>query len=171
MSPAESLGTNSLIEASTTAAGTISQMARGFCSFCTKSSIELAPVAPSPESCLTLSALRSYTTQVWPFFCRRRTMLAPIRPRPIIPSCIPSAPVPQIVKRKPQPDEKLPTRFSKRLWLERSNQTSDFCRDAHVMRDGRVRPTPQNRRGPERLSRCRTYKFVPAPRDPPRHHK
>jgi hypothetical protein len=25
---------------------------------------------------------------LWPFFCRRRTMLAPILPNPIIPSCI-----------------------------------------------------------------------------------
>src|SRR5882724_5564817 len=100
MSSFSSLGTRSCSVASTTPAGTISQMARGFWSFFTKSSSESEPVAPSPTSCLTVSALRSYTTQVWPLRIRRRTMLAPIRPRPIIPSCILSAPKLRIVRGK-----------------------------------------------------------------------
>ena len=33
-------------------------------------------------------AFMSQTTHSWPAFMRRRTMLAPMRPRPIIPSCI-----------------------------------------------------------------------------------
>jgi len=32
--------------------------------------------------------LTSYTTHEWPSLVKRRTRLAPIRPRPIIPSCI-----------------------------------------------------------------------------------
>src|SRR5262249_28735274 len=78
----------SAIVASTTAAGTISHTARGATSFFTKSSRALEPVAPSPTSCFTASALRSYTTHWCPPRVSRRTMLAPIRPRPIIPSCI-----------------------------------------------------------------------------------
>src|SRR5208282_2729291 len=56
MSSLLSLGSRSAIVVSTTAAGTISQMARGFCSLATNSSREAAPVAPSPESCFTESA-------------------------------------------------------------------------------------------------------------------
>src|SRR5882672_11472964 len=88
-----SLPTRSCSVESTTAAGTISQIARGFCSFLTKSSNEVEPVAPSPSNCFTESALRSYTTHLCPFFCNRRTMLAPILPSPIMPSCIASAPL------------------------------------------------------------------------------
>src|SRR6266513_5347049 len=87
-----SLPTRSCSVASTTAAGTMSQTARGLWSFLTKSSSEVEPVAPSPANCLTESALRSYTTHLWPFFCRRRTILAPILPSPTIPSCIVRAP-------------------------------------------------------------------------------
>src|SRR5262249_53972442 len=88
MSPSCSFGARSAIVASTTAAGTISHTARGATSFFTKSSRALEPVAPSPTSCFTTSALRSYTTHWCPPRVSRRTMLAPIRPRPIIPSCI-----------------------------------------------------------------------------------
>src|SRR6266702_5080160 len=88
-----SLPTKSCSVASTTAAGTMSQIARGFLSFLTKSLREFAPAAPSLASCFTESALRSYTTHLCPFFCRRRTMLAPILPSPIMPSCIVSAPL------------------------------------------------------------------------------
>src|SRR5439155_1463051 len=35
----------------------------------------------------------SKTTQSWPCFSSRRTMLAPMRPRPTIPSCIELTPV------------------------------------------------------------------------------
>ncbi len=44
---------------STTAAGTMSQAARGGFSLATKSSSEAAPVAPSLASACTASALRS----------------------------------------------------------------------------------------------------------------
>ena len=73
---------------STTAAGTISQTARGCSSFCTNSSSEDAPTAPSSTSAFTDSGWTSYTTHWCPPRIRRRTMLAPIRPRPIIPSCM-----------------------------------------------------------------------------------
>src|SRR5262245_30275511 len=49
--------------------------------------MDSAPTAPSPASSCTASALRSKTTHSWPSRMRRRTMLAPIRPSPIIPSC------------------------------------------------------------------------------------
>ncbi len=81
-------GARSASVPSTAAAGTMSHAARGGFSFATKSSSEVAPTAPSFASAAIASALRSYTTHVWPFFIRRRTMLAPMRPRPIIPSCI-----------------------------------------------------------------------------------
>src|SRR5450759_2924307 len=77
-----------LMVPSTAAAGTISHAARGGVSFATNSSSDDAPTAPSVTSCFTASALRSYTTHVCPFFIRRRTMFAPIRPSPIIPSCM-----------------------------------------------------------------------------------
>ena len=73
---------------STTAAGTISQIARGFASFFTKSASEEAPVAFSFASSATAFGDMSKTTHSWPPLISRRTMLAPIRPRPIIPSCI-----------------------------------------------------------------------------------
>src|SRR5712672_4769599 len=92
MSPDSSFGARSCKVASTTPAGTISHTARGLDSFFTKSSSEEEPMDPSLLSCFTESALRSYTTQLWPFFCRRRTILAPILPRPIMPSCISFAP-------------------------------------------------------------------------------
>ena len=45
-------------------------------------------MAPSAVNCCTTAGVRSYTTQLCPAFSRRRTMFAPILPRPIIPSCI-----------------------------------------------------------------------------------
>ena len=74
--------------ASTTAAGTISQTARGFSSFFTKSASEEAPTAFSLASSSTAFGDLSKTTHWWPPLSSRRTMLAPIRPSPIIPSCI-----------------------------------------------------------------------------------
>src|ERR1700730_5228271 len=88
MSPGSSDGRRSAIVLSTTAAGTISQTARGFSSFFTRSKSEEDPVARSLAISLTASGDMSKTTQSWPPLSRRRTMLAPIRPRPIIPSCI-----------------------------------------------------------------------------------
>ena len=46
------------------------------------------PTAPSATMPATASGLTSNTTQSWPARVKRRTMLAPIRPRPIIPSCM-----------------------------------------------------------------------------------
>ena len=139
-------------------------MARGFCNFCTNSSSEFAPVAPSPESCFTLSGLRSYTTQVWPFLWSRRTMLAPIRPRPIIPSCIPPAPVNQIVKRKSQRNEKSTTGPVPPLLQARLILILDFFQGERAMRDARVPPVPRNLRVLALLSPCRTYISAPVQR-------
>src|SRR5580658_132378 len=66
----------------------MTQRALGFASLATRSASEEAPVAPSLTSACTASVERSKTTEVWPFFIRRRTMFAPILPSPIIPSCI-----------------------------------------------------------------------------------
>src|SRR5579883_101052 len=88
ISPDSSLLERSRRLASTTAAGTISHTARGFLSLLTNSSSDPAPVAPSDANCFTDSGLRSWTTHSCPPFWSRRTMLAPIRPSPIIPSCI-----------------------------------------------------------------------------------
>src|SRR5579863_10245897 len=73
---------------STTAAGTINQIARGFCSLLAKSSSEEVPTAFSWVSSLTAFGDLSKTTHWWPPLIRRRTIFAPILPRPIIPSCI-----------------------------------------------------------------------------------
>src|SRR5918997_3264535 len=72
-----------------TPAGTITQAARGASSLATRSWREEAPTAPSPASCSAAAWLRSWTTHWWPARCSRRTRLAPIRPRPIMPSCMP----------------------------------------------------------------------------------
>src|SRR5579875_3574742 len=57
------------------------------------SSSELAPVAPvSSASELTASGDTSKTTSSCPSRIRRRTMLAPMRPSPTIPSCMPTPP-------------------------------------------------------------------------------
>ena len=74
---------------STTAAGTISQIARGFSSFLTKSASEAEPdrAFPRPARSTAFGDM-SKTTHSWPPLRSRRTMLAPIRPRPIIPSCM-----------------------------------------------------------------------------------
>ena len=69
-------------------AGIITQAMRGVASFWTNSSSELAPSAPSATNCATVSGLVSKATVVCPSRMTRRTMLAPIRPRPIIPSCM-----------------------------------------------------------------------------------
>src|SRR3954451_25117941 len=77
----------SIVE-STNAAGTMIHTLRGVASLLTKSPRSDAPTAPSPTRALTASALTSKTTHSCPAFISRRTMLAPIRPRPIMPSCI-----------------------------------------------------------------------------------
>src|SRR5271157_5372843 len=73
---------------STTAAGIINQTARGFWSLLTKSCMEEAPTALSLTNSSTAFGDISKTTQLWPALISRRTMLAPILPRPTIPSCI-----------------------------------------------------------------------------------
>src|SRR5579885_945724 len=88
ISPDARKGESCWITPSTAAAGTIIQTARGASSFDTNSANEADGVAPSEATCWTAAALVSNTTQRCPLRMRRRTMLAPIRPRPIIPSCI-----------------------------------------------------------------------------------
>jgi hypothetical protein len=88
MSPDSSSGTSFSSVGSTTPAGTISQIARGLASFCTKSSSDAAPVEPCFSDAATAAAEVSNTTQWCPAFCSRTTMLAPIRPNPTIPSSI-----------------------------------------------------------------------------------
>ena len=73
---------------STNAAGTMIQIARGVVSFWQKSAIDVEPVMPSPSSSFTAVAVTSKPTHSCPFFISRRTRFAPIRPRPIMPSCI-----------------------------------------------------------------------------------
>src|ERR1019366_8642643 len=73
----------------TAPAGSIDQTARGPSpSFCARSSTDAAAVAPSLASSSRESAPREYTTQSWPAFIRRRTMLPPMRPSPIMPICM-----------------------------------------------------------------------------------
>ena len=70
------------------AAGIITQAARGVSSFLTKALSDEAPTAPSLTSWRTARLLVSNTTHSCPSFMSRRTRFDPIRPRPIIPSCI-----------------------------------------------------------------------------------
>src|SRR5438270_3383843 len=88
MSPDERLDTRSLMVASTAAAGTISQMARGVSSFLTRSAIDVAPTAFARVNSSTAFGDLSKTTHRWPPPRSRRTMFAPIRPSPIIPICM-----------------------------------------------------------------------------------
>ncbi len=92
MSSASSSGRTSATVVSTTAAGTISHTARGFCNFFTRSASEAAPTARSLVNCFTAFGDMSKTTHSWPPLMSRRTMFAPIRPSPIMPSCIVCAP-------------------------------------------------------------------------------
>jgi hypothetical protein len=69
-------------------AGTITQAARGFFNFPTRSFSELAGVAPALANSFTESALRAYTTHSCFPFISRRTMLPPMRPSPIIAICM-----------------------------------------------------------------------------------
>ena len=89
MSFGSSSGASSATVWSTTPAGTISHTARGAFICFTRSPSDDDPCAPSPASFCTVSALWSYTTHSCPPRINRRTMFAPIRPRPTIPSCIP----------------------------------------------------------------------------------
>src|SRR5260221_4058642 len=73
---------------STDAAGTISQIARGFSSFVTRSWSEVLPVAFSCTNSLTALGVLLNTTHRCPALRSLRTMFAPILPSPIIPSCM-----------------------------------------------------------------------------------
>src|ERR1700761_3007165 len=73
---------------STTAAGIISQIARGLAILLTISWSEVAPTAFAFTRSCTAWVDRSNTTQEWPLFNRRFTILAPMRPRPTIPNSI-----------------------------------------------------------------------------------
>src|SRR6478609_3883992 len=79
-------------------AGIITHATRGFSSLATKSFRSVVPMAPSCSNAATVSLLVSKATAVCPSRMMRRTMFAPIRPRPTIPSCmsvlLPSAAVP-----------------------------------------------------------------------------
>src|SRR6202789_4378167 len=88
MSPFSRCGTRSAIILSTIAAGTMSHNARGFCSFWTRSCNEMAAVALSFARSSLAFADVSKTTQSCPPLMSRRTMFAPILPKPIIPSCM-----------------------------------------------------------------------------------
>src|SRR5437868_6408493 len=88
MSPEARWGTRSLMVASTAAAGTISQTARGVSSFFTRSTIVEAPTALARVSSSTAFGDLSKTTHRWPPARSRRDMFAPIRPSPIIPICM-----------------------------------------------------------------------------------
>src|SRR5579862_2165482 len=88
MSSALSAGSRLSIVASTAAAGIMIHTTRGACSRCTRSVADEAAMAPSPASSCRAAASRSNTTHRWPALPRRRTMFEPMRPRPIIPSCM-----------------------------------------------------------------------------------
>src|SRR6185437_878732 len=92
MSPDSRWGSRSAMLLSTTPAGTISQTTRGFFNVLANSASEAVPVAFSFVSSATAAADMSKTTHSWPPRMSRRTMFAPMRPRPIIPSCMLSAP-------------------------------------------------------------------------------
>src|SRR5215470_1027910 len=88
MSPFSSRGERSAMDVSTTAAGTISHTTLGVSSFFTKSASEEAPTALSRASSCTAFGDLSKTTHWWPPLRSRRTISPPMRPSPIIPSCI-----------------------------------------------------------------------------------
>src|SRR6266446_9298878 len=88
MSPRSRWGTRSAMLLSTTAAGTISQTARGFLSLATRSASEAAPTAFSRARSATAFSDMSKTTHSWPPLINRRTIFAPILPNPIIASCM-----------------------------------------------------------------------------------
>ena len=74
------------------------QTVRGASSFWTTSSSEPAPVAPWPSASFTASSEKSKATTVWSESrWIRWTMLPPIFPRPMNPSCI------RFLSRVPRP--------------------------------------------------------------------
>src|SRR6202158_109984 len=108
-------------------AGTMIQTARGGVSLAIRSSSDAEPVAPSPPSCFTESALKSETTSLCPPRISRRVIFAPMRPNPTIPNCMSVAPssrlssagVPPAVARAPPPRSRSPNRSLKSLLTRR----------------------------------------------------
>src|SRR5215831_1507794 len=88
MSSGSRKGVRPAIVLSTTAAGTINQTTLGFRNFLTRSCSDDDPTALSPTSSLTALGDMSKTTHSWPPLIRRRTILAPILPRPTTPNCM-----------------------------------------------------------------------------------
>src|SRR5512139_2602555 len=93
VSPASRWGRRSPMVLSTAAAGTIIQTTLGFGRFIARSWSEEAPVAFSRTSSSTAFGDMSNATHRCPALRSRRTMFAPILPRPIIPSCIGDPPL------------------------------------------------------------------------------
>src|SRR5215467_12042771 len=83
-----SRGVSSSTVLSTNAAGTINHAVRGGLSLAAKSFRDIAFTAPSFTTASRASGFLSKTTHWCPPRMRRRTIFAPIRPRPTIPSCI-----------------------------------------------------------------------------------
>ena len=165
MSPLSSLGTRSWSVASTTPAGTISQMARGLLSFLTNSSRESLPVAPSPESCLTESALRSIHDALMAVFLEPAHHVGahPAEPDHAKLHLASSA----MIDLKFFGNS-LPNNLSDGLlhgsWSRLPGPAaSRLCRDARATRGGRVRQGRRNRREPARPLRCQKYISGPGP--------
>src|SRR5438105_3768369 len=87
-SPPSRWAATSSTTAPVTPAGTISQTGRGGVNLPTRSATEVAPTAPERASASTAAVSWSYTTHSWPACTQRRTRFAPMRPSPIIPSCM-----------------------------------------------------------------------------------
>src|SRR4029078_13523323 len=68
------------------------QITRGAANAPTIAFRSLTPVAPSFLYFVTTSAARSYATTEWPFWSSRSVMFPPIRPNPIIASCMREVP-------------------------------------------------------------------------------
>src|SRR5262249_24797431 len=105
---------------------------------------EYALVAPSRPSPARFGGLKSEPPHWCPPRTNRRTMLLPIRPRPIIPSCIESS-------TSPAP-------------------LSHPCPDAPAEHDDCAPLGPENRRVLAPLLLHRMYIFVPVPAGPQHHH-
>src|SRR5580704_6158881 len=80
-------------------AGSITQTARGLPSAFTRSASDPAAVAPSFAKASRALALVSNTAQWCPAFMSRRTILPPMRPKPIMPSCIGLLPIFRLCQR------------------------------------------------------------------------
>src|SRR6185437_2273607 len=89
MSPRERYGSSASIVLSTAApAGTMIQTTRGAASWLHTSARSFAPLAPNATCGFSAVALLSNTTTCWPPCSSRCTIFPPIRPSPIMASCI-----------------------------------------------------------------------------------